>query len=171
MKICSGFGRFLEKFYSIIVGKKNHRSWPSLCSVWTGNKGRSGGDEAKNISNRSRFNESTVEGEAARIVQYYYKRWKLHSLFQQLILYRAEKMKQLVYFSQQVTWNYLLTMNFIVKIICYNEVIILCLPSKLYHQFEITYCKQYQTFIYRADEATLIFQSAGNLKLLTVNMI
>ncbi|XP_047740361.1 uncharacterized protein LOC108664714 [Hyalella azteca] len=57
---------------------------------------------ANSIANRARFNEATVEGEAARIVQLYFRRWKMRTLFQTLQIYRCDKMKQLVYFCQQV---------------------------------------------------------------------
>ncbi|XP_063851203.1 LOW QUALITY PROTEIN: neither inactivation nor afterpotential protein C-like [Scylla paramamosain] len=57
---------------------------------------------AKKIRERRRFGEATVEGEAARYVQHYFRRWKMRTLFQQLQIYRAEKQQQLVYFSQQV---------------------------------------------------------------------
>ncbi|XP_050690144.1 neither inactivation nor afterpotential protein C-like isoform X2 [Eriocheir sinensis] len=57
---------------------------------------------AKKIRDRRRFGEATVEGEAARYVQHYYRRWKMRTLFQQLQIYRADKQQQLIYFSQQV---------------------------------------------------------------------
>ena len=40
--------------------------------------------------------------EAAKTIQYFWRKWKSKSLFQQLMLYRAEKQQQLVYFCQQV---------------------------------------------------------------------
>nr|XP_027207239.1 neither inactivation nor afterpotential protein C-like [Penaeus vannamei] len=54
------------------------------------------------IKSREKFGEDTIEAEAARYVQYYFRKWKTRTLFQQLQLYRAEKQQQLVYFSQQV---------------------------------------------------------------------
>lgn len=57
---------------------------------------------AKQIRDRRRYGEATVEGEAARYVQHYFRRWKMRTMFQQLQIYRADKQQQLVYFSQQV---------------------------------------------------------------------
>lgn len=45
---------------------------------------------------------ATIEAEAARYVQYYFRKWKMRTLFQQLQIYRADKQQHLVYFSQQV---------------------------------------------------------------------
>ena len=45
---------------------------------------------------------ATIEGEAARYVQYYFRKWKMRTVFQALTIYRADKQQQLVYFSQQV---------------------------------------------------------------------
>ncbi|XP_066969641.1 neither inactivation nor afterpotential protein C [Macrobrachium rosenbergii] len=57
---------------------------------------------AEKIKNREKFGEATIEGEAARYVQYYFRKWKMRTLFQQLQIYRADKQQQLIYFSQQV---------------------------------------------------------------------
>ncbi|KAK3877220.1 hypothetical protein Pcinc_018021, partial [Petrolisthes cinctipes] len=57
---------------------------------------------AEKIKSREKFGEATLEGEAARYVQYYFRKWKMRTLFQQLNIYRADKQQQLVYFSQQV---------------------------------------------------------------------
>jgi len=59
-------------------------------------------DHAEKIKNRTKYGEKTIEGEACRIVQYYFRKWKLRTLFQALQIYRADKIQQLVYFSQQV---------------------------------------------------------------------
>merc|ERR1739842_292705 len=59
-------------------------------------------DHAEKIKNRTKYGENTIEGEAGRIIQYYFRKWKLRSLFQALQIYRADKIQQLVYFSQQV---------------------------------------------------------------------
>ncbi|KAK8728013.1 hypothetical protein OTU49_009338 [Cherax quadricarinatus] len=54
------------------------------------------------IKERQRFGEDTIEAEAARYVQFYFRKWKMRTLFQQLQVYRADKQQKLVYFSQQV---------------------------------------------------------------------
>jgi len=43
-----------------------------------------------------------TEKEAARIIQYYWKKWKKNSVYQQLLFIRADKQQQLTYFCQQV---------------------------------------------------------------------
>ncbi|XP_068244393.1 neither inactivation nor afterpotential protein C isoform X2 [Palaemon carinicauda] len=57
---------------------------------------------AEKIRNREKYGEATIEGEAARYVQYYFRKWKMRTLFQQLQIYRADKQQHLIYFSQQV---------------------------------------------------------------------
>ncbi|KAG7169893.1 Neither inactivation nor afterpotential protein C-like [Homarus americanus] len=57
---------------------------------------------ANKIRERQKFGEKTLEAEAARYVQHYFRRWKMRTLFQQLQIYRADKTQHLVYFSQQV---------------------------------------------------------------------
>ncbi|XP_071531790.1 neither inactivation nor afterpotential protein C isoform X2 [Panulirus ornatus] len=57
---------------------------------------------ANKIKQRERFGEQTIEAEAARYVQYYFRKWKMRTMFQQLQIYRADKQQHLVYFSQQV---------------------------------------------------------------------
>nr|XP_045621607.1 neither inactivation nor afterpotential protein C-like isoform X2 [Procambarus clarkii] len=57
---------------------------------------------ANRIKERTRFGEGTIQAEAARYVQFYFRKWKMRTLFQQLQVYRAAKQQQLVYFSQQV---------------------------------------------------------------------
>ncbi|XP_023219346.1 neither inactivation nor afterpotential protein C-like [Centruroides sculpturatus] len=47
--------------------------------------------------------EDAVDHKAARIIQYYYKRWRLKSIFQVLQNYRMAKATYLVQFCQQVT--------------------------------------------------------------------
>ncbi len=49
-----------------------------------------------------RFQCSTIQEEAANTIQYFWRKWKGKSLFQQLLLYRADKQQQLTYFCQQV---------------------------------------------------------------------
>lgn len=49
-----------------------------------------------------RFQCSTIQEEAAHTIQYFWRKWKGKSLFQQLLLYRAEKQQTLTYFCQQV---------------------------------------------------------------------
>ena len=44
--------------------------------------------------------------EAAKVIQYFWKKWKTKSMFQQLMLYRADKQQQLVYFCQQVNGTF-----------------------------------------------------------------
>jgi len=46
--------------------------------------------------------EPMTEKEAAQIIQYYWKKWKKNSVFQQLLFCRAEKQQQLTYFCQQI---------------------------------------------------------------------
>lgn len=52
--------------------------------------------------NEVKKKEPMTEKEAARIIQYYWKKWKKNSLFQQLLFCRAEKQQQLMYFCQQI---------------------------------------------------------------------
>ncbi|XP_069979488.1 neither inactivation nor afterpotential protein C [Penaeus vannamei] len=59
-------------------------------------------DESRETNGNDMSFANTIEAEAARYVQYYFRKWKTRTLFQQLQLYRAEKQQQLVYFSQQV---------------------------------------------------------------------
>ena len=53
--------------------------------------------------NEVKKKEPMTEKEAARIIQFYWKKWKKNSLFQQLLFCRAEKQQQLMYFCQQVS--------------------------------------------------------------------
>ena len=46
-----------------------------------------------------------IREEAANTIQYYWRKWKGKTLFQQLLLYRAEKQQHLTYFCQQVSSN------------------------------------------------------------------
>jgi myosin-3 len=39
-------------------------------------------------------------------MQKYYRRWKSKTIFQVLLMYRAAKQQDLVYFSQQVSYNF-----------------------------------------------------------------
>lgn len=50
-----------------------------------------------------RFNCKTIEEEAANTIQYFWRKWKGKSLYQQLLLYRADKTQKLNYFCQQVS--------------------------------------------------------------------
>ena len=49
-----------------------------------------------------RFQCNTIQEEAANTIQYFWRKWKGRSLFQQLLFYRADKQQQLTYFCQQV---------------------------------------------------------------------
>ena len=49
-----------------------------------------------------RFNCKTIEEEAANTIQYFWRKWKGKTLYQQLLLYRADKTQKLNYFCQQV---------------------------------------------------------------------
>ncbi|XP_071531793.1 neither inactivation nor afterpotential protein C isoform X5 [Panulirus ornatus] len=72
-------------------------------SNFRGYKARQENPEVANkIKQRERFGEQTIEAEAARYVQYYFRKWKMRTMFQQLQIYRADKQQHLVYFSQQV---------------------------------------------------------------------
>ncbi|XP_065571075.1 neither inactivation nor afterpotential protein C-like isoform X2 [Artemia franciscana] len=58
--------------------------------------------EYKPLIEKSHFGSATVEEEAVNIIQYYFRKWKKRSMFQQLMLYRQEKQQTLIYFCQQV---------------------------------------------------------------------
>ena len=62
--------------------------------------GKEDPSKAKKVAPKRK--EPMTEKEAARIIQYYWKKWKKNSVFQQLLFCRAEKQQQLTYFCQQV---------------------------------------------------------------------
>ncbi|KAI9561650.1 hypothetical protein GHT06_012610 [Daphnia sinensis] len=49
-----------------------------------------------------RFQCVTIQEEAANTIQYFWRKWKGKSIYQQLLLYRAAKQQDLTYFCQQV---------------------------------------------------------------------
>jgi hypothetical protein len=50
-----------------------------------------------------RFECVTIQEEAANTIQYFYRKWKGKTIYQQLLLYRAAKQQELTYFCQQVS--------------------------------------------------------------------
>jgi len=62
--------------------------------------GKEDPSKAKKVAPKRK--EPMTEKEAARIIQYYWKKWKKNSVFQQLLFCRAEKQQQLTYFCQQI---------------------------------------------------------------------
>ena len=76
-----------------------------VCPVWLteGYRGYSVRKEYGCGPNKpKRFQCSTIQEEAANTIQYFWRKWKGKSLFQQLLFYRADKQQQLTYFCQQV---------------------------------------------------------------------
>lgn len=75
--------------------------------VWRVTKGYRGYSVRKEYgcapNKAKRFQCCTIEEEAANTIQYFWRKWKGKSLFQQLLLYRADKQHQLTYFCQQVS--------------------------------------------------------------------
>jgi len=49
-----------------------------------------------------RFKCVTIQEEAANTIQYFWRKWKGKTIYQQLLLYRAAKQQELTYFCQQV---------------------------------------------------------------------
>jgi hypothetical protein len=54
-----------------------------------------------------RFQCVTIQEEAANTIQYFWRKWKGKTIYQQLLLYRAAKQQELTYFCQQVRRTFL----------------------------------------------------------------